>query len=393
MEKTPNDASGGGMTKNPGKLTIAAAECKPIKLEFRLNVSHSLASRNFTENIIAEIQSDSGICGFGESVPRKYVTGETIESVLDTSGRMLSLLKEKSFHSPGEVVGFLKDIGKSDLGIRNPAALCAVELALLDLAGKVWDMTVSEIIGLEKNDEPLVYSLVIPLLRDDSFNSFFAQAKDFGFTSVKTKVDAQNPTGQVKRVRDFFGSNIEIRVDANCSWNRSNAEGYLKELHDLGVVSVEQPLPSDDLEGCAILREKGLTLITLDESVTSVSSLHRIISLEACDIINIRISKCGGLLGSMNLIETALENGLGIQLGAHVGESCILSAAGAHLAAGIKFFRWFEGCFGKYLLKKGLCHETFQFTKGGFLNPPKGPGLGIIIDRALMKEAENSTNC
>ncbi|MFC1650932.1 mandelate racemase/muconate lactonizing enzyme family protein [Candidatus Latescibacterota bacterium] len=379
------------MTENPGKFTIADAECRPIKLEFRLNVSHSLASRNFTENILVEIQSDSGIYGFGESIPRKYVTGETIESVLDASGRMLSLLKDKQFFSPDEIIGFLKDIGKSDSGLRNPAALCAVELALLDLAGKIWDMPVSDMIGLEKNEAPLVYSLVVPLTADDSFDSFFMKAKDFRFTNVKIKVDAHNPSGQVARVKKILGENVEIRVDANCSWDRTNAEGFLKELADLGVVSVEQPLPADDLEGCANLRDKRLMLITLDESVFSISSVHRIASLGACDIINVRISKCGGLLGSMNLINTALENGLQIQLGAHVGESCILSAAGAHLAAGTRSFRWLEGCFGKHLLKKGLCGEEFQFTKGGLFIPPKGPGLGVTIDRALIKEAKNSS--
>ena len=161
----------------------------------------------------------------------------------------------------------------------------------------------------------------------------------------------------------------------------------MQELAGLGVVSVEQPLPADDIEGCANLRAKGLMLITLDESVVSISSVHRIAELGACDMINVRISKCGGLLGSMNLIKTARDKGIKIQLGAHVGESCILSAAGTHLAAGNRSFRWLEGCFGKHLLKKGLCSEQIQFTQGGLLNPPDGPGLGISIDRTLMNDA------
>lgn len=390
MEETSHDETGGCMTESPGMLKIAAAECRPIRLEFRLEVSHSLASRNFTENILVQIKSDSEIYGFGEGIPREYVTGETIESVLAASGKMLSIIENKCFYSSDEVVVFLRDLGKSFLGKENPSALCAVELALLDLTGKNWNLPVSEIIGLKKSEEPLVYSLVVPLMGDHAFDLFFSQAKHFGFTNVKIKVNAHNPSEKVARVKKTLGDNVEVRVDANCSWDRTNAVGYLKELADLGVVSVEQPLCADDLEGCANLRDERLMLITLDESVSSISSVHKIASHGACDVLNVRVSKCGGLLGSLDLINTARENGLKIQLGAHVGESCILSAAGAHLAAGTPSFKWREGCFGKHLLKKGLCEEELQFTQGGLLIPPNGQsGLGITVDKTLMKEAQN----
>ena len=376
------------MTGTSGILKVTSAESRPFRLELRMNIAHSLASRNFTDNIFVEIQSDSGLSGFGECVPRKYVTGETTESVLKASGDIFPLLKEKSFSSPDEVVTFLQDIGKSTIGTRNPAALCAVELSLLDLAGKTWGISVSDITGLEKSEEPLTYSLVVPILYRDSLDSLLLRAKKFSFKHVKIKVDAQNPYAQVSRVKKILGDEIEIRVDANCSWNRTNAPVFLKELSDLGVVSVEQPLPSDDLEGCANLRNKGLMLITLDESVSSISAVNHIASLGACDVINIRISKCGGLLGSKRMVDAALQKGLKIQLGAFVGESCILTAAGAHLATGTSSFLWLEGCFGKYLLKKGLCKNKMQFTNCGLFYPPKGPGLGVNIDRSLIKEAE-----
>ena len=231
------------MTGTSGILKVTSAESRPFRLELRMNIAHSLASRNFTDNILVEIQSDSGLSGFGECVPRKYVTGETTESVLKASGDIFPLLKEKSFSSPDEVVTFLQDIGKSTIGTKNPAALCAVELALLDLAGKIWCISVSEITGLKKREEPLIYSLVVPFLNNNSLTSFLMKAKNFGFKHAKIKVDAQNPSAQVSHVKKILGNEVEIRVDANCSWNRTNAPVYLKELADLGVVSVEQPLP------------------------------------------------------------------------------------------------------------------------------------------------------
>ncbi len=386
MEKAPFNASGGRMTEHTGMFTIAAAECKRIKLAFRMNVSHNLASRIFTENILVEIVSDAGLSGFGESIPRKYVTGETIETVLDTAPVLLSILKEKRFSSPGEIRAVIDELSASETGGRNPAALCAVELALLDLAGRVWDMSASDIVGLEKNSDPMRYSLIVPFMDDEIFEYYFMQAKDFGFKHVKIKVEAEDPVRLVNRVRNYFGDDIEIRVDANCAWNRSNAECFMRALADIGVVSVEQPLAANDLEGSAYLRSLGLMQITLDESVNSIASIRRIAEHEACDIVNVRISKCGGIIGSMNIIKSARKYGIDIQLGAHVGESCILSAAGAHLAAGNHSFRWLEGSFGKHLLKNSLCTEEIQFSRGGMMNSPEGPGLGFTIDRDLVNE-------
>jgi muconate cycloisomerase len=213
------------------------------------------------------------------------------------------------------------------------------------------------------------------------------QAKGFGFTHVKIKVDADDPARLVNRVRNYIGDDIELRVDANCAWDRSNAEVFMKELANLGVVSVEQPLQADDIEGCARLRSLGIMNITLDESVHSITSIRKIAERKACDIVNVRVSKCGGIVGSMNVIKSAKKYGIDIQLGAHVGETCILSAAGAHLASGTRSFRWLEGAYGKYLLKNSLCTDEIQFSRGGLLNPPDGFGLGIKLDRELVNEA------
>ena len=172
---------------------------------------------------------------------------------------------------------------------------------------------------------------------------------------------------------------MEIRVDANCSWKSSDAPEFMRELADQGVVSVEQPLPAADLRGTAGLRGCGV-LITLDESVKSPLDVERAADAGACDIINVRISKCGGMLGALRVIRAAERRGLGVQLGAQVGESCILSSAGALLAAGMPSFRWLEGAFGTHLLMRDLCREQFRFGIHGEFPVPDGPGLGVDID-------------
>ena len=368
-------------------LNIVSAKCLPVRLDFRMDVIHSLASRYHTVNVCVVLESDSGFVGYGECVPRSYVTGETPESVLQVLSEILQSITGENLSSPEKVLSLLVDVGTSETGTRNPSAICALELSLLDLAGKHWNVSVSDLLGLTRKATPLFYSLVVPLLPVGDLHKFLEPTKIYRFAHVKVKVDTQNPAERVRTVKDILGSGVEIRVDANCSWNSADAPGFFRELADLGVVSVEQPLPADDLYGMAELRKSGTVPITLDESVLNPSDVECAASAGAGDIINARISKCGGLLGVLRVIEAAHSSGLDVQLGAQVGESCILSAAGVCLAAGTFSFRWLEGFFGTHLLVKDLCSADIRFGHGGRVVPPVGPGLGVPVDRDYIDEA------
>ncbi|MDP2983167.1 MAG: enolase C-terminal domain-like protein [Candidatus Latescibacter sp.] len=367
------------MTATP-VLKVDFTQVFSRRLDFRMDVAHSLASRFYSINMFVELRSASGFTGYGECVPRSYVTGETPESVLPAVSDLLPHLARQSFSCPREVISALNGIGISDAGVRNPAAMCAVELALLDLAGKHWNLPAAEILGFNRKAEPLEYSLVVPLLPEAQLEKFLRYTSTFHFKHIKVKVNAEDPAGQVRKARSFLSHRAEIRVDANCSWSRAEAAGFIHALTGEGVVSVEQPLPADDLEGMAELRRPGGMLVTLDESVCNPSDVERAASMGACDMVNVRISKCGGLLGALRVIEAARGHGLAVQLGSQVGESCILSCAGAHLAAGTSFFTWLEGCFGAHLLNEDLGKKPYQFGHGGMFIPPDGPGLGVEVD-------------
>ncbi len=387
MEEVPQDASGGRMTQLPGAIMIAAAEYTPVRLRFRMNVAHSLAARDYTENIIVKIIAENGCIGYGECVPRSYVTGETADSVGTFLNTLLPDITGRIFSSPDETVLYLSGLATLPGGSENPAARCALELALLDCLGKCWNQNVSEIIGLKVALDSLRYSMVIPFLDEAARDALLLRAKEFGFRDVKIKVDADKPSAPVRRARNILGDDMELRVDANCAWNRDTAPGFMRELAGIGVVSVEEPLPADDLEGLVKLKANGLPMITLDESVTSLEAVHRIADMKAADVLNIRISKCGGMLAALRMIEVAEKRGLKVQLGAQVGESCVLSAAGAILAAVTPSFLWREGCFGMHLLQDDLCSGQFQFGEGGIVGFPDGPGLGIEIDPDSIADA------
>ncbi|MBN1293884.1 MAG: hypothetical protein JXB48_18735 [Candidatus Latescibacteria bacterium] len=373
------------MIKIQNDLKIKSVSIVPYRLDFRMNVVHSLASRSSTVNICVIIESEDGLKGYGECVPRSYVTGETPKSVMKSLENMITGFAARSFDSPGHIIDMIKNLRGTEEGIDNPAALCALELALLDLGGKYWNNTIIEMLGLTNSNRSLTYSLVVPLLPGKALEKFLDYALPYELKHAKIKVDADNPRKHVLNVKSLLGDDVEIRVDANCSWSRTDAKRFMREMAEIGVVSVEQPLPANDLEGTARLRTANMPLIILDEAVWTENDVKRIADIGAGDVINVRISKCGGLLGALKVVEAASEHDIEIQLGSHVGESCILSAAGAHLASGVSGFRWLEGCFGTHLLSSDLCEETYRFEHGGSFNLPEGPGLGVAVSESQLE--------
>jgi muconate cycloisomerase len=105
----------------------------------------------------------------------------------------------------------------------------------------------------------------------------------------------------------------------------------------------------------------------------------RAVKLGACDLFNIRLSKCGGFLASLRLAAFARSAGIGYQLGCHPGESAILSAAGRHWACSVRGVRCLEGSYDRHVLRELLTCEDVTFGYGGRAAALPGPGLGVTV--------------
>ena len=166
----------------------------------------------------------------------------------------------------------------------------------------------------------------------------------------------------------------------------------MNQLAALGIHMFEQPIAAADLEGLArVVRETGLGVMA-DESLNDRASLDRLIAQQACTAVNVRISKCGGLVAAYNRCRQALAAGLTLQVGCQVGESSVLSAAQLLLLTAVRDVTYAEGCFGQRLLNQDPASPLLQFGYGG--RPPAlptGPGLGVIIDEFLLRQATSAT--
>jgi muconate cycloisomerase len=300
------------------------------------------------ESIIIEIKFDNDISGYGESTPRPYVTGETPESVTAVVRDHFSLLllgrEIASVNDIEKILYALEDKCRENNISSYLSALGAVDIALLDGFSKSLEMPLSSLLGPIVR-EKITYTIPIPLLPIDAIREIPKYLTGIEFSSIKVLM-GESVTENMERlelIRSIFGSNTEISIEANGKWTYQQAIDNLNKLKEFNITAVEQPVHSSDLVGLKKIREITGIPVMVDESMCTLDDAKLLISSGACDILNIKISKCGGLLKSKEIADFALSKGVRFQLGTHVGETDILNKAGQNLAVVSPNIIHFEG--------------------------------------------------
>jgi EmrB/QacA subfamily drug resistance transporter len=362
-----------------GMTRIARIEIFTAELPFRLSFGHALATRRSSLNVFVAVTLEDGSVGYGEGVPRDYVTGETVEgAVTALAERYAPALLGRGVLRVEDVPELLAPIGQAVS--RDQSAWCALELAILDAFGHHFGTSVSAWLGGAPSRR-VRYDAIVPFGGPWGLAAIGLIVRAFGFRHVKVKVghDLERDARGLAILRRVLGSHIDLRVDANCAWTVDQALTAIQRFAPFRLSSIEQPVAADDLAGLRRLTAATTECIIVDESLCSVPDALRLASSQACDAFNIRVSKCGGLLNSMRIARIARDNRLACVVGAQVGESGILSAAGRHLAAALPGVRFVEGSAGRLLLKHDLTDENVLPGWGGWARSFDGPGLGVTV--------------
>ena len=285
-----------------------------LKLVFLSPIKHNLAKHEGSENLVVKVTADTPHSGYGEGVPRAFVTGENISGSLAFLTETLApAILNKELSSPPQIKEVLRDLFRQTGGEKNPAAFCALETALLDTAGRAWDMPLQDFFGPRKND-PLVYSAVVPMAEPEEMARLFGLVKTMEIPFLKLKVGNCDDLEILKRAREVLGWKVDIRVDANCAWSAPEAIRRIKEMQAYRISAVEQPVAKEDFEGLkAVSAAAGLPIIA-DESLCNEADAQRLIDLKACHIFNIRLSKCGGPGAANRIRQMAKAAGIRCQL-------------------------------------------------------------------------------
>lgn len=349
-----------------------------IRIPLKTPFQHALHERKVAESLIVRVEEEEGRVGYGEIVPRPYLTGETIESVIsDHAPALAAVFVDRKFDDKEQLLStLLSQLEKTD---RELATLCGFELALLDLGGRCFGFPIGEVVGA-KEDVELERGIVIGYeVSTDKLSRQCAMLKLGQCKHLKLKVGLDDDLERLKIISDCLGDVIELRIDANGKWNADEAVLAIKPMLQFDIQSVEQPVHAADLKGMRQVREELGIRVMGDESVCSLDDAKRCVEAQAIDIINVRLGKCGGFGGSQRLVKFARENKLGCHLGTLVGETGILSRASEIFGRRMGVFACLEGKGqSKFLLTDDIIDtEKAENSKaGGGLED----GLGIIVD-------------
>ncbi len=367
---------------------IARVDILTALLPFRLSFGHALAERRSSTNVYVKVTLDDGSVGFGEGVPREYVTGETVEGAVaalgDRLGPVLLGLTAPDADAVPRLLDDAHGAAASENGL-DSAAWCAAELAALDAFGKHFGRSVQYWLG-SRPAETVRYDAIIPFVPPRLLAPIALLVRALGFKQVKIKVGGNlaDDLRALRILRRVLGAGADLRVDANCAWTVDQALDAIGQMRRYAISAVEQPLVADDFDGLRKVTAATSETIIVDESLRTIEDAHTLVRLRACDAFNIRVSKCGGLLTSRRIGQIASEAGLACVVGAQVGESGLLSAAGRHLAASLPAVRYVEGSAGRLLLKKDLTDENVLPGRGGRARTFRGPGLGVHVNPSTL---------
>ena len=365
-------------------MILESIHASILEIPFKTTFKHASAERKTTQTIWMTAHARSGARGFGEGCPREYVSAESLASAEAFIGQY-----SNDWLRTIDSIDTLKDWvarhgGEIDA---NPAAWTAVELALLDLLGKEAGCSVEKLLGLPELAGRFSYTAVLGDAEPRQFEAQLAQYLGVGFHNFKIKLSGEYERDLAK-VRALTAAGIlpqAVRADANNLWADAHTAIAYFEALNFKFFALEEPLRANDIDGMRQIADALGANIILDESLLRTEQLARLVASPACWIVNVRVSKMGGLLRSLALVREAHARKLRLIVGAHVGETSLLTRAGltvANCARDILLAQ--EGAFGTHLLTRDIVEKSLMFAGGGVLDidaygVANKPGFGLAI--------------
>ena len=360
-----------------------------VTLPFTGEFSHSLRRRFSVNNIVVILMGYAGeVLGCGEGAPRPYVTGETSEI---SEKYVKQLINKEDFPWEVESVAQIWEfIDSLPVGKEMNASICAIEMALLDGFARFKRMQVIDFFPHDHYTDSLEYGAAIPLSTRDIAETVGRRIRELGINKLKLKMgrDYSQNLSLISIVDSIFTEGYDLKVDVNGVWVYETGVQHLELLNEYKVRLLEQPMSPQDPDINRFCQEAGKYNVELmaDESACSIDDLYNLKNISSYQMINIRLSKCGGLRRSMQMIEYLRNKKVKFQIGCQLGESGLLSSAGRILSLLSNDSVYYDGSYDNLLLAENITDKDVCFEYGGKAYPLCGPGLGVNVDINKVKK-------
>lgn len=328
--------------------------------------------------VIVRLEAE-GFVGWGESPvgSSPFYNEENTSTAWAIQREFLaSMLLETDLNGPGDVTpAFAKVRG-------NRMAKAGLEFACWDLFGNVQGRSLAQMLGGTRDRVAVGVSVGI----QKNIDTLLAVVEDYlseGYDRIKLKIKPGWDVEPTRAVRERW-PDLKLQVDANSIYDLSDAP-HLAELDQFDLLLVEQPLAHDDILDHAKLRPQLKTPLCLDESIVSSEHARWAIELDACDIINIKPSRIGGLSDSVRIHDLAQAAGLAVWHGGML-ESGIGRAFSVALASLPNFTLPGDISANSRYFPRDIVYNPFTLNSDSTLTVPTAPGCGAEVDEAYLDE-------
>ena len=310
-------------------MKITEVRIGRISVPLRTPFKTALRTVNSVEDVVVEIHTDCGAVGYGEAPPTGVITGDTTSAII---GAIQDHIAKNILGKDVEEFEDLLQLVQKCI-VHNSSAKAAVDMALWDLYGQLYQIPVHKLMGGAKKQ--IVTDLTISVNDPEIMVRDALNALERGYDCLKMKVGV-NPELDVARlsaVRNAVGKDVTIRIDANQAWTPKQAVKILNSMQELGldIELVEQPVKAHDFEGLKYVTEHSYVAVLADESVFSPEDAMTIMKMGAADLINIKLMKCGGLYNALKIASAAEVFGVECMIGCMLEAKIAVNAA-VHLA-------------------------------------------------------------
>lgn len=371
------------ISENPTeKIEIRGIETLPLRVPFKTPYTMAAPyeqTRSHVDVLIVKINTNAGLYGIGETQAwRRQGSSEVLLNLV----RVIKELFEPAMigKSPLNINMIMQELNA--IVYNSLYAQAAIGDALYDLAGKIFNVPLYELMGgkcrdsIEVGTDLGAFTSAKEMLNraERSFE------RGYRFLRIKIGMDPKKEINYIKMLRKHFGDKIKLGIDASGSMHFEQALQFLKKVEDYDLCLAEQPVPIWDLDGMAALNRSITIPISADESVNSIHSLVEIIKKRAASIIQTKTGKNGGLYYCRKLWTIAEAADIAVYPGNHITTS-VSAASVAHLCASWPSLR-LAGDFQVGpcdIISMDVVKSSIVF-KNGSIKVPQGPGLGMELD-------------
>jgi len=358
-------------------LLVRRVDAIPVALPLAKPMKMAGITIATADNVLVRIEAAGAhatVVGWGEAASAPTMTGDT-QGGLVAAVRYLAPLIVGADVWPGPAL--MRRLGAALMG--NTGAHSAIELALIDLAGRAAGLPAIEIIGgARRRAVAPMWLLGNATPAEDAAEARAKLAEGFRFFKVKVGVKSvEGDIASTLAVRDALGPELPICADANCGFAREDAERYLAGTREARLVFLEQPLGPHDLDGLAALARVSPIPLGADEGIHSLADVTAHADAGAGGI-SLKLIKLGGMSAAVAAARLAQARGLALNVAAKIAESGIASAAAINLACAVPSVDW-----GVSLTHFYLAHDIVKAPleiADGRVALPDAPGLGVEVD-------------